>query len=169
MFDIFHAFNDIPRDELQSRTLPKADIERLQGKEDIQKLKAKIATLVQKTANKKIPGELKEDQIAKMINKLMVTELRKSNRAPLAPFACNCNRATEDFLKFSKSVGNDLSTPHPEFEFPGIKPGDRWCLCALRWQEAYEQGKAPPVFLESTHERTLEIVEFNLLQQYAVN
>ena len=80
-----------------------------------------------------------------------------------------CILATEDFLKFSKSVGNDLSTPHPEFEFPGLKPGDRWCLCSLRWQEAYEQGKAPPVFLESTHERTLELVEFNLLQQYAVN
>ena len=80
-----------------------------------------------------------------------------------------CILATEDFLKFSKSVGNDLSTPRPEFEFPGIKPGNRWCLCALRWQEAYEQGKAPPVFLESTHERTLELIEFNLLQQYAVN
>ena len=80
-----------------------------------------------------------------------------------------CILATEDFLKFSKSVGNDLSTPHPEFEFPGIKPGDRWCLCALRWQEAYEQGKAPPVYLESTHENTLKLVDFNLLQQYAVN
>ena len=80
-----------------------------------------------------------------------------------------CILATEDFLKFSKSVGNDLSTPRPEFEFPGIKPGDRWCLCALRWQEAYEQGKAPPVFLESTHENTLKLVDFNLLQQYAVN
>ena len=80
-----------------------------------------------------------------------------------------CILATEVFLKFSKSVGNDLSTPHPEFEFPGLKPGDRWCLCALRWQEAYEQGKAPPVFLESTHENTLKLVDFNLLQQYAVN
>ena len=80
-----------------------------------------------------------------------------------------CILATEEFLKFSKSVGNDLSTPHPEFEFPGLKPGDRWCLCALRWQEAYEQGKAPPVFLESTHENTLKLVDFNLLQQYAVN
>ena len=80
-----------------------------------------------------------------------------------------CILATEGFLKFSKSVGNDLSTPRPEFEFPGIKPGDRWCLCSLRWKEAYEQGKAPPVFLESTHERTLKLVEFNLLQQYAVN
>ena len=80
-----------------------------------------------------------------------------------------CILATEEFLKFSKSAGNDLSTPHPEFEFPGLKPGDRWCLCALRWQEAYDQGKAPPVFLESTHEKTLELVDFNLLQQFAVN
>ena len=80
-----------------------------------------------------------------------------------------CILATEEFLKFSKSVGNDLSTPHPEFEFPGLKPGDRWCLCALRWQEAYESGKAPPVYLESTHENTLKLVDFNLLQQYAVN
>ena len=80
-----------------------------------------------------------------------------------------CILATEEFLEFSKSVGNDLSTPHPEFEFPGLKPGDRWCLCALRWQEAYEQGEAPPAFLESTHENTLKLVDFNLLQQYAVN
>ena len=80
-----------------------------------------------------------------------------------------CILATEDFLIFSKSVGNDLSTPHPEFEFSGVKPGDRWCLCALRWKEAYDQGKAPPVFLESTHEKTLNIVDFNILQGYAVN
>ena len=80
-----------------------------------------------------------------------------------------CILATEEFLEFSKSVGNDLSTPHPEFEFPGLKPGDRWCLCALRWQEAYEQGKAPPVYLESTHENTLKLVDFNLLQKFAVN
>ena len=80
-----------------------------------------------------------------------------------------CILATEEFLDFSKSVGNDLSTPHPEFNFPGVKPGNRWCLCAQRWQEAYEQGKAPPVFLESTHEETLKIVDFNILQGYAVN
>ena len=80
-----------------------------------------------------------------------------------------CILATEEFLEFSKSVGNDLSTPHPEFEFPGLKPGDRWCLCALRWQEAYDQGKAPPVFLESTHEKTLKLVDVNLLQKFAVN
>jgi len=80
-----------------------------------------------------------------------------------------CILATEEFLSFSKSVGNDLSTPNLEFEFPGLKPGDRWCLCALRWQEAYEQGKAPPVFLESTHEETLKFVDINLLQKFGVN
>ena len=80
-----------------------------------------------------------------------------------------CILATEDFLVFSKAVGNDLSTPRPEFNFTGVKPGNRWCLCAMRWMEAYEQGKAPPVFLESTHEATLKLVDFNLLQQYAVN
>ena len=80
-----------------------------------------------------------------------------------------CILATEEFLDFSKSVGNDLSTPNPEFNFPGVKPGNRWCLCAPRWKEAYEQGKAPPVFLESTHEKTLKMVDFNILQGYAVN
>ena len=80
-----------------------------------------------------------------------------------------CILATEDFLVFSKGAGNDLSTPRPEYNFPGVKPGNRWCLCAMRWKEAYEQGKAPPVFLESTHEATLKLVDFNILQQYAVN
>ena len=80
-----------------------------------------------------------------------------------------CILATEEFLNFSKSVGNDLSTPHLEVDFSGLKPGDHWCLCALRWQEAYEQGEAPPVFLDSTHEKTLELVDFNLLQKFAVN
>jgi len=80
-----------------------------------------------------------------------------------------CILATEEFLVFSKGEGNDLSTPRPEFNFPGLKPGNRWCLCAMRWKEAYEQGKAPPVFLESTHEATLKLVDFNILQQYAVN
>jgi len=80
-----------------------------------------------------------------------------------------CILATEDFLTFSKSVGNDLSTPNPEFEFPGVQPGVRWCLCALRWQEAYDKGMAPPVFLESSHENTLKLVDFNILQKFAVN
>ena len=80
-----------------------------------------------------------------------------------------CILATEDFLVFSKAVGNDLSTPRLEFNFPGVRPGNRWCLCAMRWMEAYNQGKAPPVFLESTHEASLKLVDFNILQQYAVN
>tara|TARA_B100002003_G_C13832653_1_gene409166 strand:+ start:299 stop:670 length:372 start_codon:yes stop_codon:yes gene_type:complete len=80
-----------------------------------------------------------------------------------------CILATEEFLSFSQSVGNDLSTPHPEFEFPGLKPGDRWCLCALRWKEAYDQGKAPPVILESTHMQTLKLVDFNILQKLGIN
>ena len=80
-----------------------------------------------------------------------------------------CILVTDLFLDFSKKVGNDLSSPNLEFDFPGLKAGDRWCLCALRWKEALENEVAPPVFLESTHIKTLEIVEFNLLQQFAVN
>ena len=80
-----------------------------------------------------------------------------------------CILATEEFLKFSKSVGNDLSTPHPEFQFTGVNPGDHWCLCALRWKEAYDNGMAPPVFLDSTHHRTLEVLDLSDLQKYAFN
>ena len=80
-----------------------------------------------------------------------------------------CILATEEFLVFSKGAGNDLSTPRPEYNFPGVKPGNRWCLCAMRWKEAYEQRKAPPVFLGSTHEATLKLVDFNILQKFAVN
>lgn len=67
-----------------------------------------------------------------------------------------CAVLTEEFLEFSASVGNDLSTPRPEFGFEGLHPGDRWCLCASRWAEALEAGAAPPVILEATHARTLE-------------
>ena len=80
-----------------------------------------------------------------------------------------CILVTDVFLNFSKKVGNDLSSPNLEFDFPGLKAGDRWCLCALRWKEALDNEVAPPVFLESTHIKTLEVVEFHLLQQYAVN
>lgn len=69
-----------------------------------------------------------------------------------------CAQMTEEFLIFSKTRGNDLSTPRPEYDFPGLKAGDRWCLCAARWQEAVEEGIAPPVILESTHEKALEVV-----------
>ncbi|MCF2910483.1 DUF2237 domain-containing protein [Pseudoalteromonas sp. DL2-H2.2] len=77
-----------------------------------------------------------------------------------------CATVTEDFLTFTKSRGNDLSTPYPEYGFPGLKPGDGWCLCALRWKEAYEAGVAPPVNLEATHENALEIIPLKVLQAH---
>lgn len=79
-----------------------------------------------------------------------------------------CAVMTEEFLEFSKLKGNDLSTPRPQWKFPGLKPGDRWCLCASRWVEAYKAGKAPKVKLEATHEKTLEIVDLDTLVKYAV-
>lgn len=79
-----------------------------------------------------------------------------------------CTELTEDFLAFSKAAGNDLSTPRPEFGFPGLAAGDRWCLCAARWVEAMEDECAPRVVLESTHERTLEFVTLQVLQRYAI-
>ncbi len=78
-----------------------------------------------------------------------------------------CVELTEDFLAYSASQGNDLRTPHPEFGFPGLKPGDRWCVCAVRWQEARRAGHAAPVFLEATHEGTLEIVPLADLREHA--
>ncbi|MFZ9739610.1 MAG: DUF2237 family protein [Prochlorotrichaceae cyanobacterium] len=80
-----------------------------------------------------------------------------------------CAEMTAAFLEFSKSRGNDLSTPVPAYQFPGLKPGDRWCLCASRWQEALEAGAAPRVVLESTHALTLEYASLADLKQYAVN
>jgi uncharacterized protein (DUF2237 family) len=73
---------------------------------------------------------------------------------------------TEEFLAFTKSRGNDLSTPRPEYDFPGLKPGDRWCLCALRWKEAEEAGAAPPVDLAATHEKALEFIPLETLKRY---
>lgn len=78
-----------------------------------------------------------------------------------------CAQMTEEFLAFTKSQGNDLSTPVPMFDFPGLKPGDRWCLCASRWKEALDAGVAPPVVLSSTHASTLEYVSLNELRQHA--
>lgn len=78
-----------------------------------------------------------------------------------------CARMTYEFLEFSRSRGNDLVTPHPEFGFPGLKAGDRWCLCAMRWKEAYEAGVAPPVELESTHQSALEFVTLDQLKSHA--
>ena len=79
-----------------------------------------------------------------------------------------CAVMTAEFLAFSKRVGNDLSTPRPDFGFDGLKPGDRWCLCAPRWKEALDAGAAPQVVLESTHEETLAIVPLGVLKDYAV-
>jgi uncharacterized protein (DUF2237 family) len=79
-----------------------------------------------------------------------------------------CCVMTADFLAFSKASGNDLSTAIPEYGFPGLKPGDRWCLCAPRWKEALDAGMAPQVVLESTHEETLAIVPLGVLRDYAV-
>ncbi|ACK66466.1 conserved hypothetical protein [Rippkaea orientalis PCC 8801] len=79
-----------------------------------------------------------------------------------------CAQVTSEFLEFTRSRGNDLTTPMPQFNFPGLKPGDRWCLCAARWQEALDAGVAPPVILESTHARALEVVNFEQLKEYAL-
>ena len=79
-----------------------------------------------------------------------------------------CVRVTDEFLEFSKDAGNDLSTPMPEGDFPGLIAGDQWCLCALRWQEAFEVGAAPKVILEATHESALEVLKLEDLKKHAV-
>ena len=79
-----------------------------------------------------------------------------------------CAKVTQEFLDFSVSAGNDLSTPRPQYRFVGLKAGDRWCLCARRWQEAFQAGLAPPVVLESTHERALDFVTLAQLQTCAL-
>jgi uncharacterized protein (DUF2237 family) len=80
-----------------------------------------------------------------------------------------CVRVTAGFLEFSKYRGNDLSTPMPEFGFPGLKPGDQWCLCAARWQEALEADRAPRVVLQATHAAALKVVKLADLKQYALD
>jgi uncharacterized protein (DUF2237 family) len=110
-------------------------------------------------------------------------ELKSCSEQPMTGFfrdgCCNtgphdtgahtvCAELTAEFLQFSKNAGNDLSTPRPEFAFPGLTPGDRWCLCAARWVEAFEAGAAPRVVLESTHERTLDYVPLATLRRFAI-
>ncbi|MEM9225869.1 MAG: DUF2237 domain-containing protein [Pseudomonadota bacterium] len=110
------------------------------------------------------------------------TELQTCGTDPMTGFfrdgCCNtgpmdhgvhtvCARVTADFLAFSKARGNDLSTPRPAFQFPGLQPGDKWCLCAARWAEAYEAGMAPKVVLEATHEATLGVVSLAALKAHA--
>ncbi len=112
------------------------------------------------------------------------TELAECSTQPVTGFfrdgCCNtspedrgshtvCVVMTVDFLRFSKSRGNDLSTPMPEYGFPGLKAGDRWCLCAARWQQAHEANMAPLVVMTATHERALEIVSLADLKRHAID
>ena len=78
-----------------------------------------------------------------------------------------CAEMTAEFLEFTRSRGNDLSTPLPAYGFPGLKPGDKWCLCAARWKEAADAGVAPPVILAATHERALDVVDLDELRAHA--
>ncbi len=109
--------------------------------------------------------------------------LAPCSRDPLTGFfrdgACNtcpedqgshtvCAVMTAEFLAFSKYVGNDLSTPRPEFNFPGLKPGDSWCLCARRFMQAHDEGCAPKVHLEATHQRALDVAPLDILSLHAV-
>lgn len=80
-----------------------------------------------------------------------------------------CVRVTREFLEFSRFRGNDLSTPRPEYGFPGLKAGDRWCLCAERWREAHAAGMAPRVILRATHKRALEIVPLSVMREFAAD
>ncbi|MEZ5194993.1 MAG: DUF2237 domain-containing protein [Bacteroidales bacterium] len=117
-----------------------------------------------------------------MAKNVFGTELKSCSSHPLTGFfrdgSCNtsdedfgshtvCVIMTEDFLRFSFDRGNDLITPQPQYQFHGLGPGDQWCLCAARWQEAYDAGFAPSVILEATHERALEIVKLEDLIQCA--
>jgi uncharacterized protein (DUF2237 family) len=80
-----------------------------------------------------------------------------------------CIKVSSEFLEFSRLVGNDLSTPVPQFGFPGLQPGDSWCLCAARWLEAYENKMAPKVFLMRTHKKALDIVPLEKLKEFAAD
>ena len=117
-----------------------------------------------------------------MAYNVLGTELAACSYDPLTGFfrdgCCNtsdedigahvvCVRVTAEFLAFSKARGNDLSTPLPEARFRGLAPGDRWCLCALRWKEALEAGVAPPVILEATHEAALRVIDLETLKAHA--
>lgn len=118
-----------------------------------------------------------------MAKNVLGTELETCSLSPRTGFyrdgCCNtgaedvglhlvCIEATDEFLEFSKSVGNDLSTPMPMYDFPGLEEGDRWCLCALRYKEALEAGKAPKVNLRATHISTLEFIDLDVLEANSV-
>lgn len=80
-----------------------------------------------------------------------------------------CVRTTDEFLEFSRAAGNDLGTPFPQYAFPGLSGGDIWCLCAQRWAQAYNAGKAPELYLTATHEKTLDYVPLDVLMEYAID
>lgn len=82
---------------------------------------------------------------------------------------CVCTQVTEDFLDYSAAAGNDLSTPVPAYGFPGLKPGDRWCVCASRWKQAFDAGHAAPVVLEATHEAALKFIPRSVLEEYGTD
>ncbi len=102
-----------------------------------------------------------------------MTGFYRNGRCDVGPedFGCHavCCVVTEEFLAFSQQAGNDLSTPVPAYGFPGLKPGDRWCVCAGRWKQAWEAGYAAPVVLEATSEAALEYVPRSVLEEYGVD
>ena len=118
-----------------------------------------------------------------MAHNILGTELTTCSTSPMTGFfrdgCCQTNNQdqgmhticavmTEEFLAFSKKQGNDLSTPRPEYQFPGLKPGDRWCLCLLRWQEAEQAGQAPKIVLQATHASVTEFIDLETLMKYSV-
>ncbi|EGD83632.1 hypothetical protein PTSG_04240 [Salpingoeca rosetta] len=122
-----------------------------------------------------------EAMAARRVLNVLGTELQSCCRSPMTGFYrdgyCRtgpndfgrhtvCAQVTQEFLQYSKERGNDLMTPAPHFGFPGLQPGDRWCLCVLRWKEALDAGCAPPVVLEACHEKTLEVVTLEQLQTH---
>ncbi len=119
--------------------------------------------------------------VKEIVRNILGTELKSCCTDPMTGFYrdgyCNtgqmdtgshivCVVITDEFLKFTQLCGNDLSTPRPEYQFPGLKAGDCWCLCALRWKEAYEAGFAPPIKPEATHEKALEFIDKTVLEDY---
>ncbi len=112
-------------------------------------------------------GELETCGVAPM------TGFHRTGRCHTGPHDLGCHAVcaavTEEFLEFSAANGNDLSTPHPEYGFPGLKPGDRWCVCAARWKEAYEAGAAPPIYLRATSEAALKHIPKSVLEEYGLD
>ena len=129
-----------------------------------------------------VPSMAKEE-IKDRAKNILGTELQSCCTEPMTGFFrngyCNTNQmdqgthvvcaiVTDEFLDFTRSRGNDLSTPRPEFQFPGLKSGDGWCLCALRWKEAYEAGVAPPLKPKATHEKALKFIPKEELEKYYI-